>query len=307
MVNIVIYFKRVLLLKISFLAFLAIFMISGKLLANSSLSNDSNNISNNVISSNKITLCCDNTTWFPFIILKQAPLSNAHIYQETDDATEVSGLHIDIVRLSLQKLGYDPIFKPMPFEACLKEAREGKVDGVVSAVYKDDRTAYLLFPVGAAIDTKSLYRITQVEYRVINSSFNPDGKPNTYIFNGNPNNILPPIRMASDYRLSEEIQKKGLKIIQSDSDLINYQQLIQEKTGSIVDVDEVASYYNVQPEFASKLIIQKLPVSSRSYYLAFTKKGTIDLERAQMIWMEIANNRGDKNISKTIFEKYIKY
>lgn len=246
-------------------------------------------ISNSAFTTTPISICTDNNFWYPFTFVK---------------GNTVTGLHIDIIRKALQNLGYQPVFKPMPWQECLSEAKEGKVDGVATASYKDERAAYFNYPVGAASDKKSPFRVSQIEYRVITSALDKEGKPSTYVFNGDIKELPQPVRGNMSYSLIADLKKEGISVVEEKHAPTNFKKLIKEHTGSIVDLNEVAQYYNLQPEFTGKIKVQPHPLISKSYYLVFSKRGTISLEQAQKIWDEIAKVREEPSIMTEFLKKY---
>jgi len=237
-----------------------------------------------------ITICTDNNFWYPFTFVKGNNIA--------------TGLHIDIIQKALLATGYEPKFMPMSWKDCLNLAKEGKVDAIATASYKDDRAAYLYYPSGAAVDRKSPYRVSQVEYRVITSSINKDGSESPYVFNGNLKEIPKPVRVTESYSIITDLRKEGVTVTEGKNNLENFKNLITEKTGSVIDLNEVAKYLSSQSDFKDKLTIQPHPLSSKSYYLAFTKGGAISLEEAEPIWKEIAIIREDPKLMTEFLKKY---
>lgn len=236
-----------------------------------------------------INICTDNNFWYPFTFVQEK---------------RAAGLHIDIIRKALQKLGYEPLFTPMPWTDCLNLAKAGKIDAVATSSYKEDRAAYLNFPSGAAVDKKSPSRVSQVDYRVITSTFNKDGTQSNYQFNGVLTTIPEPVRVTTGYSIIADLQKEGVTVQEGKNSLQNFKNLITEKTGSVIDLEEAAVYLDSQKEFKGKLTIQPHSLTSKSYYLAFTKDGSISLEDAKRIWKEIATVRDDQSIMSEFLKKY---
>lgn len=237
-----------------------------------------------------ITICSDVNFWYPFTYVRNH---------------QAKGLHIDIIRSSLQNLGYDPIFKPMSWKQCLDQAKEGKVDAVATASYRDNRSAYLNYPPGAAVDRKSPWRVTEVEYVVITSSKNEKNQINHYEFNGDVKTLPQPVRVPANYSVAEDLRREGLKVEEGKNSLANFKNLLKQNTGSVVDLIEVADYYakNISG-FANKYDIQKKPLNLKSYYLAFSKKSPIPNEDIKRIWEEIAHIRDDQKLMHKFLDNY---
>ncbi len=238
---------------------------------------------------NKVVICTDTNFWYPFTYVKNQ---------------EAVGLHIDIISKALRNIGLEPIFKPTSWKECLTEAKLGIVDAVATASYQDDRSAYLNYPEGAAGDRKSPWRVSQVGYVVITAATNKDDKPNTYKFEGDFTTIPQPVRVPMHYSVIRDLEKEGLTVKAGKNSLADFKQLIKDRTGSVVDVAEVAEHFGTQPEFAEKLVIQKRPLNNKSYYLAFSKKGKVSIDEAKTIWQEIARVREDKKVMAEFLKKY---
>jgi hypothetical protein len=238
---------------------------------------------------NPITICTDTNFWYPFIFIRNH---------------KVIGLQIDIINKALRNLGFDPQFEPTSWQNCLELAKEGKVDAVATVSYRDERAAYLHYPPGAAVDRKSPWRVTEVEYVVITPLKNEKGLENHYIFNGDVKTIPGPVRVTEHYSVVADLKKEGLTVKEGKNALANFKSLVKEQTGSVVDLIEVAQHFANQSEFSNQYIVQKRPLNLKSYYLAFSRKNTIKQEDIQRIWKEIATVRDNQDLMAEFLKKY---
>ena len=71
-----------------------------------------------------------------------------------------------------------------------------------------------------------------------------------------------------------------------------------------VVLEEIAEHLATQPEFSEKFVVQRRPLNLKSYYLAFSKGGSVKSEEAQRIWQAIANVREDQKIMGEFLIKY---
>lgn len=242
-----------------------------------------------LFANNQIVICTDANFWYPFTYIKNQ---------------EPTGLHIDIITTALHRIHKEPIFKSSSWKECLENAKLGIVDAVATTSYQDERAAYLNYPEGAAVDQKSPWRVSQVGYVLITATLDEKGKPNEYRFKGNFKTIPEPVRVPAHYSISHDLKKEGLVVKEGKRSLDNFKKLIKDRTGSIVDVEEVAEYFTAQPQFFGKLTIQQQPFNNKSYYLAFAKNGKVDLDQAKQIWQEIAAVRNDKKQMAEFLKKY---
>jgi polar amino acid transport system substrate-binding protein len=234
-----------------------------------------------------ISICTDTNFWYPFTFIKDK---------------QPAGLHVDIIRQSLEALGYKPSFKPLPWSQCLSAAKAGEYDAVATVSYNEMRSYFLHYPEGASVDKKSPWRVTQVEYRVITPIITK-GEPH-YDFNGDMKTIPIPVRVPEGYSIVGNLEHQGLAVEQAPHSLDNFNRLAKEQTGSIIDLEEVAEHFLKQPQFSKKFSVSPQPLVSKSYYLAFAKRGAIQQEEADKIWKEIANTRSDNQKMNSFLMKY---
>ncbi len=214
------------------------------------------------------------------------------------------GLHIDIIGAALAELGITPEYQPTTWESCLYRAKAGSVDAVATAAYLDERAAYMNYPKDASDANQSLWRITQVEYKVITPTFNPDGTPNHYVFNGDLSTLPEPVRVPAGYFIVHDLQKAGVKVKQNKNSMDNFQGLISDQTGSVIDLTEVATHLSMQADFGGKMQVQTNPFVVKSYYLAFSKKGNVSPPQAQVIWEHLAKVRENSKLMAGFLKQY---
>lgn len=241
-----------------------------------------------VFAATPISVCTDTNFWYPFTFVKDK---------------KAAGLHIDIIHQALINLGYEPNYKPLPWEQCLSETKAGHFDAIATVSYHPDRD-YILYPPQAASDKTSPLRVTQVEYLVITPAENEKGNKNTYSFDGDLKTIPNPVRVPAGYSIIENLEREGLKVEENPSSLDNFKKLAREKTGSVIDLADMTKYLGTRPEFSQKWVVSSQPIFSKSYYLGFSKKGKIKEEEANKIWQEIAKIRDNPTLMEKFLKKY---
>ncbi len=258
-------------------------------IANTAIKTNTAVATTEVVMPQSFTICTDTNFQFPFSFMKdQKPI----------------GLHIDIIDAALHSLGIEPRYEPTIWSGCLDRAKAGSVDAVATAAYMDERALYMYYPLDALNNDKSSWRITQVEYKVITSLLDNHGNVNHYQFDGNINNVLEPIRVPTGYFIVHDLQKARLTVKEGASSLDNFKSLLKDRTGSVVDLAEVAEQLALQPQFANQFYIHPQPLVIKSYYLAFSKGGHLSLDQAQQVWDAIAKVREDKTLMATFLKKY---
>lgn len=76
------------------------------------------------------TLVLTTTTWPPY---------------QYEENGQVTGIAVDIVQEAAQKLGYTIEVQLLPWKRALKNAETGEADGVVSALFTEERAQYLYY------------------------------------------------------------------------------------------------------------------------------------------------------------------
>lgn len=232
----------------------------------------------------KITICSDSNFWYPFTFVSEG---------------QSAGLHIDIITKALSNLGYQPEFKPLPWKRCLADAKQGSVNGVATASYKESRAEFLYYPDDAPTSQKSAQRVMQVEYIVVTSA------DSSYEFDGDVKTIPTPIRAPRGYSIADDLRNKGVAVDDNaPGDENNLKKLLRYGDGAVVIIPEVVKALAEKAEYKGKLKVSEMPLKSKSYYLAISKEASMAAEARERIWAEIAKVRDDEAFIATAAAKY---
>lgn len=237
-----------------------------------------------VSSNNVIKVCLDESEWYPFTLVKSG---------------KATGIHIDIITKALSNLGYVVEYRPMPWKRCLAEASQGRIDGVATASYKDERAEFLYFPADADTAKQSEYRVMQVEYVVVTTA------QENYRFEGDIKTIPQPVRAPRGYSIVSDLSKQGLKVDDNAaSDEINIRKLLRERRGSVVVIPELVRKLSQLPEYQNKITISDVYWKSKSYFFPIAKHSVLSERQRRRIWSEIRKIREDAPFMATVSEKY---
>ncbi len=242
----------------------------------------SGGVSANSAEGKVISICSDANYWFPY----------------TFNENGVSkGLHVDLVKNALAKLGISAVIEPLPWKRCLFSAKKGRYDAVISASYKQERAEYLYYPEDAALGGVSMQRLTQVEYTILTL------KSNAFDFDGGFSKIPEPVRVPLGYSIADDLSKKGLFVKTSTKGIYNsLRNLVNQRAGSIVTTKDIAVL--VAKDTSIGLHVSSVPIKSKSYFIAFSKKTALtDSERVE-IWNNIAAVRDDAALMSTLLAPY---
>jgi len=236
-----------------------------------------------IASAKSIKICTDENLWYPFTF---------------EEKGQSKGLHVDVVGQALTKLGFPAKFTPVPWKRCLKQAETGEVDAVVSASYKKKRAVYLHYPPDASTTKKSKWRITQVEYVVV--SYMDD----QFEYDGNIKSLPLPVRVPLGYSIIDDIEKEGVAVDTAKGVFNNMAKLIRDKKGVVICLPQTVGILNQNPRFKNKLKIHNIPIKSKSYFIVFSKEGTVSEEDRKKIWLEVVKIREDAKRMSDLLAKY---
>ncbi len=230
-----------------------------------------------------LTMGCSDRNWYPFLYTRDQ---------------QVGGILYDITRKAFDSLGITPKIESLPFRRAIAYARKGKVDCVIAVPFDPVLARDLDYPPGAENDMESPWRIMQVDYVVVSAA------GNNYLFEGNLKTLPVPIRLLSDAPVIDDLNKKGIGFQEVREDEQNFLKLIRDRAGVVITTSVVAEAMNLDPRFRGKLEIHGIPVASRAYYLAFSKRSHLSMGQKEKVWKEIIRWRDDYIFMLQVFSRY---
>lgn len=232
-----------------------------------------------------LRICIDTNLWYPFTFVAE---------------NRAAGLHVDIVSAALERVDFTAQFTPLPWKRCLHEARLGSVDAIVTAAYREERDRFLHYPPDASDTPISRWRVTQVEYVVMNLADSP------YEFTGDLRSIPPPARAPYGYSIADDLAASGIRLDLAPGDENNVRKLLRDREGVVVTIPQMASLLLKRPEYAGKLKVSKQPIKSKSYFLAFSRQGRVAPADRVAIWEAVALVRDDEDQMDQFSQHYVK-
>lgn len=216
-----------------------------------------------------LKICIDNNNWLPFIYIEDS---------------QAKGIHIEIISSTLTSLNYQFEFHPVPWKRCLKGLEQGFYDAVATASYNDERNQYLFYPQDAGKVTHSDWRVSQVEYIIATNADNP------FTFEHDLSKIPQPIRVPRGYSIAQDLKNKDIPVDDSSiNDMQNIKRLLREQNGSVITLPTVIDWYN--SNYQSDLVYKEVPLTSKSYFFAISRRGQLNQETANRIWQRISESR----------------
>lgn len=207
---------------------------------------------------------CSSANWPPFESLNK-------------ESNKVEGISVDYLTKTFEKMNKKFKVVSRPWERCLYENENGKIQGVFSVSKKEDREKYLIYP------DEPLYEVSYV----VAVLSNPEKAWDLALWDEKKDiNLLPkPIASPQGYSVTEELKKINPSIIDDTaiSDRINFDKLVNGRAGCIVISPQVLNSFIKQDKLEGK--IKELSPSytePKKYYIAVSKayKGSEENARA---------------------------
>lgn len=229
-----------------------------------------------------ITLAVDERDWSPFT------------FQEKG---RPSGMHIELVTHALQELGYEVKIIPYPRKRSIHNTNSGNVDGMISITFHPKLALTMTFPKDAAPAIESAWRIMQVDHVLVTPKTGFD-------YSGDLKTLPMPVRIPQGETIGLDLKKAGLQVDEGRSDILNFRKMVRDRDGSVVTTSIIAERIIEAPAFKDKIKIHAIPISSQSYFLAFSRVSPFSYEEKQRIWNEIQKWRNDYVFMLQVFAKY---
>ena len=234
--------------------------------------------------SDVLTFCADQNFWYPFTFVE-------------DD--EVTGIHVDIIRHALTRLDYELEVQPLPWLRCLRESELGNVDGIITASWSEDREDFLRFPEDASVSESSSLAVSHVRYVVVVLA------DSDYEYQGELQTLPQPVRVPRGYSIARDIRQQGLDVDdEAPADDNNLMKLLRDRKGSVIATPDVLDTLLSRHEFNGRFRVSEMPVTSKDYFLPFSRNGRISREQAREIWQEISRIRNNPEIMRRIQVSY---
>ncbi len=159
--------------------------------------------------------------------------------------------------------------KPMPWKRALLLVEKGRVDGVINASYKKNRTIYAVYPMNNnQLDSSRRLNdgMSYYIYKNRNSTLKWDGKK--FI---NPDGA---IGVMAKFAVVEDLKKHpNITIKEFDNNPEIIRSLATAKiagyAGTYISVDKILKKY---PSFAKNIVRESIPIRKKEYFLIFSKK-----------------------------------
>lgn len=221
-----------------------------------------------------LRFCTDQIDWKPFVyVVKGQP----------------QGRHIDLAQRAVEAAGLQVQILPMPWLRCQLEAREGKVDGLLSLVFSATRDLAYHYPADASVDGLSRWSLEDIADVVVTLD------TQTYAYAGDPASLPRPVRVPRGWEIGPFLRSRGVEVEDgAPSDEANLIKLLRDGSGSVIANADTVRLLQAQSSQFARLRVSATPVRSQSYFLAFSRAAQVPVSTREAIWNAIAEQRWNR-------------
>lgn len=224
--------------------------------------------------------------------------STPYIYINKSNPDAVTGIIIDLVKATGVEAGIDIKLYPQPWNRCIFDVRNGDADGVLAAIWQEDREQWGLFPKTSAGIINKEFRLWTANYLIFTNKKSPlkwDGHTISDVTTG----ISAPLGYVVYKKLKQEKlltpyayePSEGFKLVAKNR-LNGY--VINSYTGKDI----------IKKLQLSKLVIPlEIPYMTEDLHLVLSKNITPD--KSQLIWQSLAKVR--KRDEAKLIKKYVQH
>ncbi|WP_062270557.1 transporter substrate-binding domain-containing protein [Endozoicomonas arenosclerae] len=232
-----------------------------------------------------VTLCSDKAYWFPFTYLRDY---------------RAAGLFIDMIKEVGLRTHTRFVIRPANWTRCLRLARQGKVDGILGASYKEERAQWMYYPDDATSSKPSSFSMSLVDYVIAT----PLGSQ--YRFKGDTSTLPAPVRVPKSYSIASDLEKKGVDVKASfASDRAALLSLVKQKNGSAALLGSIANQLAVSDGFLKgQYQIQSVKLKAKDYFLTFSHKSAVSEDKRDELWGALKSVRSDDVLMSHLYENY---
>jgi polar amino acid transport system substrate-binding protein len=198
----------------------------------------------------ELTFACENKQDFPSV------MGNGDAVSATKP-----GMSIEAIRQLEKKLNIKILIKRMPWKRCLKELEQGRIDGLFTASYKDERKQHGVYPEkdGKVDPDRRISSVAYAFYKLKGSDFGYNGT--------NCTNVSGNIGAPMGYSIVDDLKKKGLKIDESPGTDKDFIKLIKGRIQAFAALEMTGDFYiDSTPEFAEKVEKVTPLIATKPYY-----------------------------------------
>lgn len=221
----------------------------------------------------------------------------------------LENLSIDILKKGVEELKIQTnvllLLEYMPLPRCMELLQKGKIDAALNLSYNEDRAKFLDYPEGSGPEEwgicTSIYKVACSGYVLITLKSNP------YNFNGDRNTFPKPVRAVRGYSIVKELEPLYPKEINiGKSNLANIQDLLNQKTGSVVANFTFPANIEKFYEISDQLKVHTKYLGMKSYYIPFSKKTKLSKDFKRLFWEKMSAVANDKKIIDELIQSYQK-
>lgn len=195
------------------------------------------------------------------------------------------GLAVELIREAARDIGLEVQFTRMPAVRLLVATQTGEIDGSFIFSFKEERLAQAVYPMKDGKPDRSR-RITTINYTFYKKAGSPvqwDGKVLSH--------LTEPVGVNSSFSISDDLKKMGIVVDDSGkSTQQNFGKLRLGRIGAYATLEDSADAFLARQP-SGDIVKLSPPITSRDYYLVFSRKFHDSGDLAARLWTRIAELR----------------
>ena len=242
------------------------------------------------LSAKELICVCENVNDFPTVIGDSEKILDTN-----------PGMGIEAVYLLEKKLGVKITIKRLPWKRCLQELKTGKADLLFTASFKEKRKEIGKYPeINGKVDPNRKFSSSSYAfYKLKSSPLDFTGK--------NYSTFTKLVGAPRGYSIVEDLKKKGLKIDEGPSTLIDFKKLMNNRIQAVAALELTGDFYlTSNPDLSAKIEKMKPLITEKPYYFMISHQFyNSNKELSEKVWDTIAEIREDPDFKKKL-KNYLK-
>jgi polar amino acid transport system substrate-binding protein len=195
------------------------------------------------------------------------------------------GVAVELIREAARDIGLEVQFVRMPAVRLLVATQTGEIDGSFIFSFKEERLAQAVYPLRDGKPDRAR-RITTINYTFYKKAGSPvtwDGKALGH--------LTEPVGVNSSFSIADDLKKMGIVVDDSGkSTAQNLGKLRLGRIGAYATLEDSADAFLARQQAGDVLKLSP-PITSRDYFLVFSRKFHDSGDYAQRLWTRIAELR----------------
>ena len=209
------------------------------------------------------------------------------------------GVSIELVREAAAAAGIRVEFVRMPWARCMKSLKNGEVDAIFNASFKEERLEAGIYPMagGKPDRARRITTLNYMLYRLKGGAVTWDGKA----VGGLGDN---PVGIQAGYSVGEDLARLGVKTEEAADTVINFKKLASQRIPAVAQLEVSGDGALASGAFPAVEKMQP-PLATKDYFLMFSHQYYDSRkDTAERLWAKLAEVRDRRTAA--LYAKYVR-